>query len=109
MPCSNCGVIVQEDRETCQNCGARVYPAAAYSPSMERGAPARPSYVKNIIEKEAKKARYRLIGILLIIIGIILFIVGLMAFVTFGEWIMFTVSFILIGAGFITLVSNMKF
>jgi hypothetical protein len=99
-----CGVTVPEGRESCPNCGARIYPPETYSPP-----PPTAGYGHGTLtEQEMEKKRNRTIGIILIIISIILLPVALFTFFMPIGWIFCPAAGICLLAGIITIVTNLK-
>jgi uncharacterized membrane protein YvbJ len=103
MICEKCGVTVPEGRHECPNCGARVYPAPSYS-SEGSDVPSAYGIYK---QKELKKRRNRIAGIILIIIGIILAPVAIITIFMPVGWILFLAIGVCLLAGLITYITNL--
>ncbi len=70
--CEYCGVVVHSGRDSCQNCGARVYSSPLYRDQQSANA-----YVYSTLFKDEKHMRImRFVGMALISIGIIFLFLG---------------------------------
>ena len=106
MICPNCGISIQVDRPNCPNCGIMISQPQYYRNPQAQAAGTY-QVQKTLFEQEDKKKTYRLMGIVFLTIGLVAFAVGFVVYYTAGEWLFCGVSFILIGAGLITYLTNL--
>jgi hypothetical protein len=103
--CEYCGVVVSGGRDTCQNCGARVYRQPTFSDSKNTEA-----YVYSTLFQEEKQMKlYVLVGTIFLVIGLMLVLfLFILIFSPIISWILAIGAFILIGAGVIIVASNLR-
>jgi hypothetical protein len=66
-----------------------------------------PYAIRKQLEAIEKRNQYRTFGIVFLGIGVIVLLIGFFMYLTIGEWIYCGASFIFIGAGIITILTNL--
>jgi hypothetical protein len=97
--------VVTGGRQTCQNCGARVYRQPTFSDAQGTD-----EYVLGTLFKEEKQMKlYVVIGAVMLVIGLMFTLfLFILTFEPIISWILAIGAFVLIGAGVIVIATNIR-